>query len=286
MDWVSFQGIGIGKIFLRDYLFTVFGLKIYWYSIIVVLGIISGICFSNLIAKKFGINKDTLFDVTVIGLIFGVIGLRLYYVVFNWKEFSSNLWSILEIQNGGLAIYGAIIFSFTSGFIYCKIKKINFLPIADVASICFLIGQCIGRWGNFFNIEAYGYETKLPWAMYSNTIENGTVGVHPTFFYESLWCFIGFWVLFIFIRYRKFDGQVFLNYIIWYGFGRFFIEGLRSDSLWLVENTLRVSQVLSFILFFTGVFVEVYVLFFYMKKHKDREFLYVKNLEKDKKTKK
>ena len=285
MDWVSFEGIGIGKIFLRDYAFSVFGLKIKWYALIIVFGIILAMLFSYKIAKKFGVKKDFLFDVTMVGLVFGIIGLRLYYVVFNWEEFSSNILNIFNIRSGGLAIYGGIIFSFSSGFIYCKMKNINFLPIADIASVCLLIGQSIGRWGNFVNIEAYGTKTSLPWGMYSNKIESGEVAVHPTFLYESLWCFLGFLLFYFFIKYRKFDGQIFLNYIIWYGFGRFFIEGLRADSLWLIKNQIRVSQLLSFILFFIAIFVELYVLFFYMKKNKSREFLYVKRLEKDEKQK-
>lgn len=280
--WVSFEGIGIGKIYFENYAFKLFGLEIRWYALIISFGILISALIAIKLSKKFGIKKEQFIDVIIGGIVFGVIGARVYYVVFNFEEFSKNLISIFNLRSGGLAIYGTVIFSFAFGFLYCKVKNIPFLPIADNAGICFLIGQAIGRWGNFFNIEAYGVKTNLPWGMSSSEIDSSCSPVHPTFFYESLWCFIGFFVLLFFIKYRKFDGQIFLNYIVWYSFERFFVEGLRADSLWLVKDFIRVSQALSFVLFFLAILTEIYVLFFYMKKNKDKNFLYVNFLkEKD-----
>ncbi len=277
--WVSFEGIGIGKIYIKDYAFKIFGLEIKWYALIIAFGILVSTLIALKLSKKFGLKKGPLLDIIIGGTLFGIIGARTYYVVFNFKEFSDDLFSILDLRSGGLAIYGGIIFSVLFGFIYCKIKNVPFLPTADVAGICFLMGQGIGRWGNFFNIEAYGVKTNLPFGMSSSEISSSCSPVHPTFFYESLWCFLGFFVLIFFIRYRKFDGQVFLNYLIWYGFERFFVEGLRADSLWLIEDYVRVSQALSFVLFFLAISIEIYVLFFYMKKNKGRNFLYVNSLK-------
>lgn len=279
--WVSFEGIGIGKIYIKDYAFKLFGLEIKWYALIIAFGIFIAASIAIMLSKRFGLKKESLIDVIIGGTIFGIIGARVYYVAFEFKEFSDDLLSIFDLRGGGLAIYGAIIFSVLFGLIYCKIKKVPFLPTADIAGICFLMGQGIGRWGNFFNIEAYGVKTNLPWGMSSSEISSSCSPVHPTFFYESLWCFVGFFLLIFFVRYRKFDGQIFLNYLIWYGFERFFVEGIRSDSLWLIKDYVRISQALSFILFFSAISIEVYVLFFYMKKNKDKNFLYVNSLKKE-----
>ncbi len=277
--WVSFEGIGIGKIYFEDYAFELFGLKIKWYALVIAFGIFVAVLIALKLSKRLGLKKEPLFDIIIGGTFFGIVGARIYYVVFNFKEFSKDLISIFNLRGGGLAIYGAVIFSVLFGFIYCKIKNIPFFPTADIAGICFLMGQGIGRWGNFFNIEAYGVKTNLPWGMSSSEIDSSCSPVHPTFFYESLWCFIGFFLLLFFIKYRKFDGQIFLNYLIWYSFERFFVEGIRADSLWLIKDYIRVSQALSFVLFFLAISIEIYVLFFHMKKNKDKNFLYVNSLK-------
>lgn len=270
MNWVSFPGIGIGKIFLQDYAFEIFGLKIKWYSIILAFAIAISICYALFLANKMALKKEHLLDIIIVGLIFAIIGLRFYYVVFNWDYFSKNILEIFNFRAGGLAIYGGIIFSVLAAYVYCKIKKIYFWTVLDITGVCFLLGQGIGRWGNFVNIEAYGVKTSLPWGMTSNKIPYFMQPVHPTFFYESVWCLLGFVLLnfFIkfFIKYKKFDGQIFLMYISWYSFERFFVEGIRADSLWLVKDFLRVSQVLSFILFFASIFGILYFGFLQKKR--------------------
>ncbi len=218
-------------------------------------------------------------DVVIVGIICGIVGARIYYVIFSLDDFSDNFWKIFDLRTGGLAIYGGIIFAFASGFLVCKYKKIKFLPLADMTSIGFLLGQGIGRWGNFMNIEAYGSHTDLPWGMTSNEIPINIQPVHPTFLYESIWCILGFVLFNLLLRYRKFDGQVVLMYMAWYGFERFFVEGLRTDSLWLVPNVIRVSQLISIILFIVSVVLLIYIQFFYIKKHSDREYLYVNTNE-------
>lgn len=277
MDWVSFNGIGIGKIYLDSNFVNIFGLEIKWYAVIICFGLLISLFLGVLNSNKFNVEKNTIFDILPIALFFGVVGCRVYYVVFNLKEYrSGGLLKIFNIREGGLAIYGGIIFVFLSILIYCKVKKIEFLPIADLISAYLLLGQSIGRWGNFVNIEAYGDPTNLPWGMYSNKIFGGLVAVHPTFFYESLWCFIGFLVLFFSAKKRKFNGQFFLIYFSWYGFERFFVEGIRADSLWLVENVLKVSQLLSFVLFIVATSLHIYVLFFYLKKPNVKKWLLIK----------
>ncbi len=265
MDWVGFPKLGIDRIFLRDYAFFIFGIKIKWYAIILGFGILTALLVGFCLCKTFNVKKSDLLDLTTIGILFGNIGSRTYYVVFNWELYSSNFWEIFNFRAGGLAIYGAIIFSVLAGVIFCRIKKIYVLPVLDIAGICFLLGQAIGRWGNFVNIEAFGVKTGLPWGMISNKIPLDQSPVHPTFLYESLWCFCGFFVLLSLLKRRKFDGQMFLLYISWYSFGRFFIEGIRSDSLWLIKNVLKISQLLSFVLFFVSVGIQIYFLFYYKK---------------------
>ena len=202
--------------------------------------------------KRFGIDRDGFFDCVLVGLVCGILGARLYYVFFSWDYYSQHLNEILAIHNGGLAIYGGVNGGLVSGCIVAKLKKISIPAILDIAVMGFLIGQGIGRWGNFVNQEAFGTETDLPWRMVSeNTNE---IGVHPCFLYESIWCILGFFVLYFFSRkFRKYDGQIFLLYLVWYGFERMLVEGLRTDSLYTPIFGLRVSQILSGITFITGI---------------------------------
>ena len=282
MKWVSFPKLGIDKIFFKDYAFLLFGLKIKWYAIIICFGILVALLFSFFLAKYFSVKKENLMDVAIIGMSLGTAGGRIYYVVFNFSQFSNNLWEIFNLRTGGLAIYGSIIFSFLFSLIYCKRKKISFLPICDVCGFGLLIGQGIGRWGNFFNVEAYGTKTNLPWGMCSSEIDFKNSPVHPTFFYESLWCFLGILVLMFFLNKRKFNGEIFLIYVAWYSFGRFFIETIRTDSLWLIKDFVRVSQLLSFILFFSSVGIIFYILFFYIKRNKKSSLFSIKTLKNKK----
>lgn len=247
MNYIQFPSLGI-NLTVNPVAFTIGNLDVQWYGIIIALGFLLATTYAILSAKYMRLNSDALFDTIIVGLICGIIGARLYYVAFYPGDFYiENPKEIFNIKGGGLGIYGGLIFGSVSGIIMAKIRKINFLAVLDVASIGYLIGQGIGRWGNFINQEAFGVETSLPWGMYSNmTALESANPVHPCFLYESLLCLLGVVVLHIFTRkYRKYDGQTFLLYVIWYGIARFFIEGLRTDSLMIVSLNLRVSQVVA-----------------------------------------
>lgn len=277
MNTVGFPGLGIGPISFYPYI-TIFGLDIYWYGIIIAFGMILALVYAFLNAKKFGIDPDKIVDVAIIGLLGGIIGARLYYVVFNWSVFAGNPLSIFDIRSGGLAIYGGIIGAVICGGLTCRWRKVKFLPMLDIAGIGFLLGQGIGRWGNFINEEAYGCHTDLPWGMAGDKIPDAIAPVHPTFLYESIWCLIGFVLLAFYAKHRKFDGEVFLFYLMWYGFERFFVEGLRMDSLWLIPDVVRVSQLLSAILFIGAATLWI-IMKRKMAKNPQRNFLYVHSEE-------
>lgn len=290
MNWVGFPGLGIDKIYLTEYI-SVFGFPIYWYGILIACGLVLAMLYAFFHAEKFGVDSDRMMDVVILGVVGGIIGARLYYVIFQWDIYCTDWLSVFDIRDGGLAIYGGLIGAIALGSLACRWRKVRLLPMLDLAGIGFLLGQGIGRWGNFVNIEAYGGHTDLPWGMTSNKISEFLSPVHPTFLYESIWCLLGFVLLCRFTKRRKFDGEVFLLYLIWYGFERFFVEGLRVDSLWLIPNTIRVSQALSAVLFLGALIMLVYILLFYMKKHPDRMYLYVQSEEwqtliRDKKMKK
>ena len=232
---------------------------IYWYGILICLGLLLAVVFCAKQAKKYGLTEDHVYDLILWELPLCVIGARLYYVLFYLDLYrdgdgSLNLSRVIAIWDGGLAIYGAIIVAFLVLFIFCRIKKISFGTFADLGVMGLLIGQSIGRWGNFMNREAYGGETTLPWRMGLLFSENRYVEVHPTFLYESLWNLIGLLLIFFIIsKARTFDGENACFYLIWYGIGRTWIEGLRTDSLYLFDFSLfgqqvRVSQALSILL--------------------------------------
>ena len=211
-----------------------------------------------------------------------LVAIRAYYVIFNlglYRRADGSLdWgAILRYSDGGLAIYGAILSSLVVLLLFCHVKKISFLAFADLGVHGLFIGQLIGRWGNFMNVEAYGGPTTLPWRMCGESIArnmldqgyvdqagyqailSGNLGVHPTFLYESIWCFVGFFLLFRYIKKRKFNGDITLRYLVWYGAGRFWIEGLRTDSLMLVPSIgLRASQLVAGIAVVVGIAAEVY----------------------------
>lgn len=228
--------------------FEIFGIKIHWYGIILGLGFILAYIYCMKNAKRFKIDFDKFTDVIIISSILGIIGARIYYVLFYPGDtYRKDPIKIFFINEGGIAIYGGIIASIVAGYFMCKFKKINFKKALDLVSLGFLIGQSIGRWGNFFNQEAFGTETNLPFGMMSeNTF--GTY-VHPCFLYESIWCLIGFLILHIFSKKAKtFDGEIFAIYLIWYSIGRFFIESLRTDSLYIPLINIKVSQFVAIIL--------------------------------------
>lgn len=225
-------------------------------------GIIVGLILAKFSKEKFGIKFDTVLEILIGGIIFGIIGARIYYVLFKLDYFLENPLQILKIRDGGIAIYGAIIAITIFVMIYCKLKKINFLNLADYLIPYLALGQSFGRWGNFFNIEAYGSTTNSIFRMGIESA-SGYIEVHPVFFYESVCTFLIFIILSILKRKRKFEGQVFYSYFILYGFVRMFLEGLRTDSLWI--GNFRVSQVLSLALFL--IFLIIYVI----KRHKVKQ---------------
>ena len=256
---VQFPGLGL-DIFVDRVAFSIGDFPVYWYGIIIGLGLALAMVWAFYKSKSFGIDADKLIDVVLISAILGVVGARIYYVIFAAKGEFSTFGEMLDLRRGGLAFYGALIGGLGSAVFLCRFKKIKPLPVADMVSIGFLIGQGIGRWGNFFNQEAFGVNTKLPWGMISGETQNflksraaelalkgiivdPSLPVHPTFLYESLLCLLGFVLLSIYIKKRKFDGEIFLMYIAWNGLGRAIIEGLRTDSLYL--GPIRVSQALA-----------------------------------------
>lgn len=268
---LSFPELDI-ELKVPDVAFTIGNWEIKWYGIIITLALVLAMIFGFSRMKKYGLDPDRAIDCVIGGIFGGIIGARLYYVFLNWDNFRGDWRSIMNIRSGGLAIYGGIIGAIFVAMIIAKIRRVHIPTLLDVAGMSFLIGQGIGRWGNFFNHEAFGNNTDLPWGMTSGNIrawirENTSYlsenlydkgiyvsedySVHPCFLYESLWCLLGFAIIFAFSRKRKYDGQVFLMYIGWYGLGRFFIEGLRTDTLMI--GTIRVSQALAAITFITAV---------------------------------
>ena len=238
-------------------------MTIKWYGAIIAFGFLLAVLFGGRQAYKWRMSIDKMLDVLIYGTVGGILGARLYYVAFEWDYYSNHLNEIFRIWNGGLAIYGGIIGGLLAAYITCRINKLNFYNLLDLAGMSLLIGQGIGRWGNFMNQEAFGTNTDLPWGMKSGkTMEyilsnmetfsekgfemDPSGYVHPTFLYESLWCLTGFVILYIIMKKcRIFSGQIFLCYGVWYGIGRTIFEGLRTDSLYIGETTLRVSQLLS-----------------------------------------
>lgn len=244
---VQFPGLGI-KVKINPVAFSIGNFAIKWYGVIIAVGFILAFIYALKCCKRFNVNEDKFIDCMIAGIIGGIIGARLYYVIFyTGSEFLDNPASIFNIREGGLGIYGGIIGGLICGALVAKWRKLSIPAVLDIASLGFLIGQAAGRWGNFVNQEAFGSQTNLPWRMVSeNTEMVAPGGVHPCFLYESLWCVIGFVLLHFFSRkLRRYDGQTFLLYTLWYGIGRFFIEGLRTDSLMTPYLPLRVSQVVA-----------------------------------------
>ncbi len=255
MHEISFPSLGI-ELNVNPVAFHFFGGKpVYWYGIIIVTGLILAVLLAIRNGKKAGITSDNIYDYMLITIPLAVIGARLYYVIFSWDSYKNNPFDILKIWNGGLAIYGAIIVSVITMIAFCRAKNIKTTDFLDIGAISLILGQAIGRWGNFMNAEAHGTETQSFLRM--GITEGGRyIEVHPTFLYESVWNIIGFVILLvIFRKYRKFSGQIFWSYCTWYGFGRFFIEALRTDSLYI--GIFRVSQIVAIITFAIGIIMLV-----------------------------
>ena len=256
MYHVSFPGLGINDLPVNRVAFSIGSFNVYWYGILIATGLLLAVLYAYRNADRYDVDRNKLIDCVIVGIVTSIIGARIYYVLFKWDYFSAHPGEIIDIRDGGIAIYGAIIGALAGGLIMAKIRKMKFLPILDITMTCFLIGQAIGRWGNFFNQEAFGTPTDNIFRMVSEN--TGGVGVHPCFLYESVWCALGFLFLFIFNRkFQKYHGQVFYLYLVWYGLERTIVEGLRTDSLYLpfqlFGQDIRVSQVLSAVLVIVGV---------------------------------
>ena len=224
--------------------FTLFGHTFYWYGAIIAVGFILAMLYCARHCRRCGIEPDTLYDFLIWMIPLAIIGARLYYVIFQWSDYREHPLNAFKIWEGGLAIYGGVIAGILTGIIWCRKRKIPFGAMADVCAPGLLIGQCIGRWGNFINREAFGRETAAFSRMGLTLPGQETVYVHPTFLYESLWNFAGFLMLHFWFRKheRRFDGELILLYAVWYGIGRALIEGLRTDSLYITGTGIRVSQ--------------------------------------------
>ena len=246
MNHIEFPGLGL-SFNINPVAFDIaFMGGIRWYGIIIVTGLILGVAAGIREAKRLGENPENIYDLVLYGLPAAIICARLYYVIFEFENYKDNLIDIFKIWNGGIAIYGGVIGAFLTGYIYCRVKKLNVLRYFDFGAYGFLIGQTIGRWGNFVNGEAYGGATNVLWRM----VVNGTTA-HPTFLYESLWNCAAFLYIWFTRKKRGFDGRAVSLYMVFYGIGRFWIEGLRTDSLML--GPLRVSQVLSVFVAAAGI---------------------------------
>ena len=254
-NYVAFPGLGL-EFNINPVAFTVFGKDIYWYGLIIATGLILAVIFCSYLGKKDNFHKDTVLDIVLYATPVAVIFARLYYVIFSFSEYKDNLADIFKIWEGGLAIYGGVIGAVLTAYIYCKVKKINFLKTVDVCIIGVMLGQAIGRWGNFVNKEAYGALTNLPWRM---EIYDGIskIAVHPTFLYESLWNFAGVLVLYFINKRKKQNGETFFSYFVWYGVGRYFIESLRSDSLYL--GMFKISRMVAIVTVILGILAIVWL---------------------------
>ncbi len=284
MSYISFPGLGIEPFHIDKVAFSIFGRDIAWYGLLITCGMILAVLYALHLSKLEGISSDDIIDFAFIVIICGVLGARLYYIIFKWDNYvvtdaqnfvmniAGTLKNMIAVWEGGLAIYGGVLAGMLTACVFGKKRKIKILKLFDILVPCVLIGQVIGRWGNFINMEAYGSETTLPWRMgllcsYLDTgvttgVWDSEIYVHPTFLYESLWNLIGLIFVFCVYRKKKFDGQICCFYFIWYGFGRMLIEGLRTDSLML--GNLRVSQGVGFVFLIVGIILTVY----FIKKEK------------------
>lgn len=265
---ISFPGLGLE---MNPKSFLELGpLTIHYYGVIIAVGLILAAIYGLHRSKEFGLKQDDILDGVLAVVPFAIICARLYYCVFSWDSYKDDPISMLFIWEGGLAIYGGVIGAAMGVIVFCKIKKISLPATLDLVALGFLIGQAIGRWGNFFNREAFGEETQVFWKMgLYNAARGVTEYYHPTFLYESVWNALGFVVLHFMSKHRQYDGQIALGYVVWYGAGRAIIEGLRTDSLYW--GSFRVSQVLAAVSCLAAVGVLVWQFF---KTH-EKSALYV-----------
>ena len=272
---ISFPGLGLSFNPSRV-AFSIGEKGIYWYGIIIAVGFILGVAYAMKRSDKFGLTQDNVLDMLLCAVPLAIIGARAYYCIFSWDMYKDDPISVLYIWNGGLAIYGGVIGAVAGLVIITKLRRINTLAMMDVGGLGLLIGQSIGRWGNFMNREAFGGLTDSFLRMGLTNANGQKIYVHPTFLYESLWNALGFLLLHFYSGKRKYDGQLFTMYIGWYGLGRMFIEGLRTDSLYVGGTNLRVSQLLAVICLLGAVVLLIYNKIF--KEH-DPEELHVNKVK-------
>lgn len=272
---IAFPHLGI---YLRNVpkSFSIFGFEIALYGVIIGIGVLCGVLLAAHVAKKEKLDADIIWDFAIYAIIFSIIGARIYYVIFSWDMYRDNLINIFNLRAGGLAIYGGVIAAFITLWVYCKIKKQSFLQIADICVPGLVLGQVIGRWGNFTNREVFGEYTdsllamRLPMdAVRSSDISEkiaaniveGTnyIQVHPTFLYESLWNLALLVLMLWYRKHKRFEGEQWLLYLGGYGLGRAWIEGIRTDTLFLPHTTIAVSQLLAVVLFVTAVAADVLI---------------------------
>lgn len=268
---ISFPGLGLSFNPSRV-AFSIGSKPIYWYGIIIAAGFLLAVYYAMRRANQFGLTQDNIIDMLICAVPLAIIGARAYYCLFSWNLYKDDPIRVLYIWEGGLAIYGGVIGAVIGLFLYTKVKKVKTSALLDIGGLGLLIGQSIGRWGNFMNREAFGAQTDSFLRMGLTDASGATIYVHPTFLYESVWNAIGLLILHFYSKRRKFDGQIFLMYLGWYGLGRMFIEGLRTDSLYVGSSNLRVSQLLAGICFLAVVIFLVYDKIF--REHDPRD-LYV-----------
>lgn len=272
MDYnaVSFPGFGIGEFKINPTFFSIISgkLTIEWYALIICVGLVAAYIVCDLMADRFDVSKDDILDVLLFGLPAGFIGARIWYILGDLENFDSFL-EIISVWNGGLAIYGGIFGGCLAGYLVCRYKKVSFLNMLDLSAIGFMVGQIIGRWGNFANVEVFGIETDLPWRMGVNIMNDAGITfsewsyVHPLFLYESLWNLIGLLLIFAYMDSRKFKGELFLLYAAWYGIGRAWMEPLRDTAYNLHIFGIRVNMLLAIAI---AVFAIAAIVVLYIRK--------------------
>lgn len=276
---ISFPGLGI-TVDPSPVAFTVLGKDVYWYGIIIAFGFLMAYFYMNARCKSFGLSQDNLLDMLFWAVPLGIVCARIYYCVFYWDLYRDDPISCLYIWEGGLAIYGGVIGGCIGLFLCHKVQKRPFFAMLDLASFGVLIGQICGRWGNFMNREAHGGETGSFLRMGLVDADGVTRYYHPTFLYESLWNLVGLVIMHIVSKKRKFDGEIMLLYLFWYGLGRAWIEGLRTDSLYLFDTGIRVSQLLA-VLCVLGA--GAMLIYFLLVKKPDPDKMYVNKMQRTEK---
>lgn len=279
---IAFPNLGI---YLKNVpkSFSIFGFEIALYGVIIGIGVLCGVLLAARVAKKEKLDADVIWDFAIYAIIFSIIGARIYYVIFSWDMYKDNLLAVFNLRGGGLAIYGGVIAAFITLWVYCRVKKLSFLQLADICVPGLVLGQAIGRWGNFTNREVFGEYTdsllamRLPAEMVRSSdisesiaahMIEGTnyIQVHPTFLYESLWNLALLCIMLLYRQHKRFEGEQWLLYLGGYGLGRAWIEGIRTDTLFIPHTTIAVSQLLAVVLFVAALAADVLIRMYLRKK--------------------